>query len=83
MADNSSSHQATRYDLEIAATLPYIDLFYQATMDVIRAVGGPVAQWLDTGCGAAAVSGGVRDSVSARSACGPWQPLLGCTRAFS
>ncbi|MCL2490580.1 MAG: methyltransferase domain-containing protein [Propionibacteriaceae bacterium] len=51
MADNSSSHQATRYDLEIAATLPHIDLFHQATMDVIRAVGGPTGQWLDTGCG--------------------------------
>jgi len=57
MADNSSSHASANYDAEIAATLPYLDSFYWAAIDVARAVDGETTgnrrlqRWLDTGCG--------------------------------
>jgi len=60
MIDNSSAHSSSDYDAEIAATLPYLDLFYQATIDVVRAISEttgdnrPPRRWLDTGCGTGA-----------------------------
>lgn len=49
--DNTTSHQASNYDEEIAATLPCLALFHQATINLVRATGVAASRWLDTGCG--------------------------------
>ena len=55
MGDNSSAHLSTEYDAKIAATIPYMDSFYQSVAILIKATGKPVYRWLDTGCGTGAL----------------------------
>jgi len=39
------------YDREIGAMLPLLDMFYRATLNLVRATGITPTRWLDTGCG--------------------------------
>ncbi len=53
--DNKSAHAAAEYDAEVRRVLPYYDAIHEETMDVVRAVVGEPACWVDTGAGTGAL----------------------------
>ena len=49
--NNTTPHTAAEYDSDIKKTVPFCDLFYSETIDLVRSVRPNVNVWLDTGCG--------------------------------
>ncbi|MFT3831621.1 MAG: class I SAM-dependent methyltransferase [Opitutaceae bacterium] len=49
--DNHSAHPAAEYDGEIRRVIPYYYAIQGETLDVVRAVAGEPACWIDTGAG--------------------------------
>jgi tRNA (cmo5U34)-methyltransferase len=50
-ADNTSSHNADRYDNQIRLTIPHYDDIQNGILDFIRVQNPRPRTWLDTGCG--------------------------------
>jgi len=50
-SDNSTPYTADIYDTQVRNTIPYYDLFHQATLDLLKAANSETKRWLDTGCG--------------------------------
>ncbi|KAF5055491.1 tRNA (cmo5U34)-methyltransferase [anaerobic digester metagenome] len=51
MADNATSHPASRYDGEVRQTIPYYDAIQDECLDLVASLPQPPRAWLDTGCG--------------------------------
>ena len=51
MSDNSTSHPASRYDVEVRRTIPYYDAIQDEFLALIESLPCPPRTWLDTGCG--------------------------------
>ena len=49
--DNTTPHKAAEYDQNIFKTIPYYELFYTETIDLVRSLKNAPQYWLDTGCG--------------------------------
>ncbi|MBU0566971.1 class I SAM-dependent methyltransferase [bacterium] len=49
--DNTTPHKAAEYDENIRKTVPFYDLFYSETIDLVKSINPEVEVWLDTGCG--------------------------------
>ncbi len=49
--DNTSAHPAAQYDAEVRHVIPYYDAIQGETLEVVRAVVGEPACWIDTGAG--------------------------------
>ncbi|MEN6329757.1 MAG: class I SAM-dependent methyltransferase [Methanobacteriaceae archaeon] len=49
--DNSTSHLASDFDVQVADTLPYYQSFHEETVNLIKAMDIQPQTWLDTGCG--------------------------------
>jgi tRNA (cmo5U34)-methyltransferase len=50
--DNLTPHKAEQYDVDVRKTVPFFDLFYEQTIDLVKSTKPDVKVWLDTGCGA-------------------------------
>ncbi len=53
--DNASAHPAAQYDAEVRKVIPYYDAIHTETIDLVRAIVGEPAVWLDTGAGTGAL----------------------------
>lgn len=53
-SDNTTPHKAAEYDSDVKKTVPFYDLFYSETIDLVKSVRPGVDVWLDTGCGTGA-----------------------------
>lgn len=51
MKDNLTAHSSTEYDEQIIPTIPYYNLFYPTTFELVQSINGSPNVWLDTGCG--------------------------------
>ena len=51
MQDNASAYNAGAYDGHITSVLPYYAAYHEQIIDLVRALGRPAPDWLDTGCG--------------------------------
>jgi tRNA (cmo5U34)-methyltransferase len=49
--DNTTPHKAEQYDVEVKRTVPFYDLFYSQTIDLVKSSKPEVKLWLDTRCG--------------------------------
>ena len=49
--DNTTPHKAANYDVDVRKTVPFYDLFYSQTIDLVKSAKPDVKVWLDTGCG--------------------------------
>jgi len=49
--DNTTPHKAAHYDVHVRKTVPFYDLFYSQTIDLVKSARPDVGTWLDTGCG--------------------------------
>ena len=53
--DNKSAHPAAQYDAEVRKVIPFYDSIQSETLDLVRAVVGEPACWVDTGSGTGAL----------------------------
>ena len=53
--DNKSAHPAAHYDAEVRKVIPFYDSIQSETLDLVRAVVGEPACWVDTGAGTGAL----------------------------
>lgn len=49
--DNLTPHNAAQYDVDVRKAVPFFDLFYSQTIDMIKSARPEAEVWLDTGCG--------------------------------
>lgn len=49
--DNSTPMCSNKYDKEISNTLPYYEVFFKQTFEVVEQLGFEKISWLDLGCG--------------------------------
>ena len=50
-SDDVTPHDASEYDANIRATVPYYSCFHSETIDLVKNLRPDVETWLDTGCG--------------------------------
>ncbi len=54
-SDNTTSHLASDFDVEVVVTIPYYQSFHDETVNLINAMDFNPKTWLDTGCGTGAM----------------------------
>jgi len=59
MMNNSTSHSAAEYDVQVRRTIPFYDVMHELVLSLAAAWGRPIRDWLDTGCG----TGGLAENV--------------------